>query len=244
MATPKRSPFFRLPCELRDAIYDLVALDADALYYEFSLKAGGPVQKKALITSDVSGGCPPLVGEYWTQTRILRMWQTTSEDTASDHGLDRVCKQFTAEYSAALARRIEQLLSFGHDEPKLANFSWMGKKWVRLESTHSESSTAESVHSLTIPVPVLSTRTRLSKLDAVAYFTFRFQDSEELGPREHRFVSLEEVGSSGRFRYTFPQHVLQKLDDLINAADWKSSKNRLKERILWIQYFKRQAVKE
>ena len=56
-----QSPFFRLPRELRDDIYDLIALKADSLYYEFSLKAGEPVQKKALVTSDVSSGCPPLV---------------------------------------------------------------------------------------------------------------------------------------------------------------------------------------
>ncbi|GAB7333247.1 hypothetical protein MBLNU13_g04894t2 [Cladosporium sp. NU13] len=129
------------------------------------------------------------------------MWQTTPEDTDYEIGLDRVCKQFTVEYLAAVERHIERLLSFRRDEPRLANCFWEGHKRVRLEFSRKDSSTpAQSVHALTLPV-------------------------------------------SKRFRYSFPEHVPQKLDDLINAADWKSSKNRLKERILWIQYFKRQAVK-
>ena len=246
--TQSQSPFFRLPRELRDAIYDLAALDADSLYYEFSLKSGAPVQKKVLITSDVDVGSPQLAGELSTETRHFRMWQTTPKDTTSENGLDRVCKQSSAEYTASLERRIESLLGFGHGEPRLADFPWLGQKWVRIESTCADGSnaddstgdsiTTESLHALTIPVPVVSKPTRLSKLHAVAYFTFRF-DSEDLGPREHRFVSLEPL-ESGFCRFTLPEPVLQQLNDLFKAADWKSSKNRAKERMLWFQYFKRQ----
>ena len=241
MATTVQSqaPFFRLPRELRDAIYDLVALNADSLYYELSLKAGKPVQKKALITSDVSSGCPPLVGEKEAFSGIVLVWQAT-EDNASEDGLDRVCEQFTVEHSAAVERRIECLLRFGLGEPRLAEFFWRGKKWVRLESTRADSSTVHSIHALTIPVPVVS---NVTTLHAVAYFTFRFHDSEELGPREHHFVSPEQV-DLGIFRFTLPDPVLQQLNNLINAADWQSSRNRLNERMLWFQYFKRQAVKE
>lgn len=159
-----------------------------------------------------------------------------------ENRLDRVCKQFTVEYLTAVERHIERLLSFGRDEPRLANCFWEGHTWVRLEFTRTD--IAQSLHALTIPVPIVSRLPNLFKLHAVAYFTFRFHDSEDLGPREHQFISLEDVDGSGRCRFRFPERMLQKLDDLINGADWSSSKNRLKERILWIQYFKRQAVKK
>lgn len=250
MAT-EQSPFFRLPRELRDAIYDLVALDANSLYYEFSFKAGEPVQKRAFISSNVDADSPPLVEEHSTSDRIRAsgIWHTTPENTGCDSGLDRVCKQFTVEYKAAVERRIECLLSFRLDEVRLANCFLEWEKWVRLEFTRKEN--AQSAHALTIPVPIVSRPTKLYnntlyKLHAMAYFTFRFYDSEELGPREHQFISLDEVEYSGFYRYSFPEHVLQQLNDSMNAADWKSSKNRLNERILWIQYFKRQtnAIKE
>lgn len=236
-----QSPFFRLPRELRDTIYDFVALNANSLYYEFLLKSGEPVRKAAYVTSDVSSGGPPLAGQH---AYVPTMWQTTPEDTDYENGLDRVCKQFTVEYLTAVERHIERLLSFGRDEPRLANCFWEGHKWVRLEFTRTDSAVAQSFHALTIPVPIVSRLPNLFKLHAVAYFTFRFHDSEDLGPREHQFISLEDVDGSGRCRFRFPEHMLQKLDDLINGADWSSSKNRLKERILWIQYFKREAVKK
>jgi hypothetical protein len=95
-------------------------------------------------------------------------------------------------------------------------------------------------------VPVVSELFTLSRFHAAAYITFRFHDSEDLGSREHQFISLEEIKGSGRFRYSFPEHLLQQLNDLMNAADWKSSKNRINERMLWFQYFKRQthAIKD
>lgn len=109
MATAIKSPFFRLPRELRDAIYDLVALDADSLYYEFSRKAGEPVQKTALVTSDVSRDCPPLVGEQHGSARSFRMWQTTPEDTNGEDSLDCISKQFTVEYAASPCRKSSKL---------------------------------------------------------------------------------------------------------------------------------------
>ena len=174
--------------------------------------------------------------------------QTTPEDTGCENGLDRICKQFTVEYSAALERNIEGLLSFGRAEPRLADFVWTWQRWMRLEySTQKRadsSVSAQSFHALTIPVPVVSGLDTLFKLRAVAYFTFKFQDSEELGPREHQFISPTQIHAPNDFRYKLPGHVLQQLNDLMNAADWKSSKNRLKERILWFQYFKRDVIKE
>lgn len=173
MATTAQSPFFRLPRELRDAINGLVALDTEPLRYELSSKTGQPIQKKAPITSDVGSGCPPLEGEKEAYEGIVRVWQRT-ENTASENGLDRVCKQFIVEYSATLERRIESLISFGLGEPRLADFFWMRGKWVRLESSRAGSSTAPSIHALTIPVPVVS---KVTTLHAVAYFTFRFHDT-------------------------------------------------------------------
>jgi len=241
-----QSPFFRLPRELRDEIYDMIALDATSLYYEFSLKAGATVQKTALLTSDVSSGCPPIKGEHPHSTILFPTWQTISEDTGCESGLARICKQLTVEYSAAVERRIECLLSFGCEEPRLAEFIWMGQRWVRLEySTQKRadnSVAAQSSHALTIPVLVVSGFESLPKLHAVAYFTFRFHDSEDLGQREHQFISSEREGAFVRFE--LPKHVLQQLNDLMNAADWKSSVNGLKERMLWFQYFKRHAVKQ
>ena len=38
-------PFFRLPRELRDGIYDLVALSEETLYCDITLRADGPSQK-------------------------------------------------------------------------------------------------------------------------------------------------------------------------------------------------------
>jgi hypothetical protein len=249
MATAQ-SPFFRLPHEMRDAIYDLVALDADSLYYEFSLRAGELVQKMALVTSDVSTGCPPLVGEHHNSEGTFRMWQSTPQDTDCEDGLDRVCKRFTVEYSAAVERRIECLLDFGRrDDSRLADFPWAGKKWVRLESStqkRADESVAQNVHALTIPVPIVSRLTTLYRLHAVAYFTFRFHDSEELGPREHHFIPLQHIDGTSFFRFRLPQHSLEQLNDLMDVADWKSSKNKLNERMLWFQYFKRRtnAIKE
>jgi hypothetical protein len=127
MATAQ-SPFFRLPRELRDSIYDLVALDAESLYYEFLLKEGEPVQKRASVTSDVSRGCPPLAGECYSSTGNPQLWQTTPEKTGCENSLDRVCKQFTVECSAAVERRMERLLSFRRDEARLTDCFWKGEK--------------------------------------------------------------------------------------------------------------------
>lgn len=69
-----QSPFFRLPRELRDTIYDFVALNANSLYYEFLLKSGESVRKAAYVTSDVSSGGPPLAGQH---AYAPTMWQTT-----------------------------------------------------------------------------------------------------------------------------------------------------------------------
>lgn len=111
------------------------------------------------------------------------MWQTIPEDTDYEIGLDRVCKQFTVEYLAAVERHIERLLSFRRDEPRLANCFWEGHKRVRLEFSRKDSSTpAQSVHALTLPVSVVS---KVTTLHAVAYFTFSFHDSDDFGSREH-----------------------------------------------------------
>lgn len=39
------SPFFRLPRELRDEIYELAALSEETLYCNITLRADGPAQK-------------------------------------------------------------------------------------------------------------------------------------------------------------------------------------------------------
>lgn len=43
--TTTEPPFFRLPRELRDEIYDLVAMCEETLYCDITLTAGGPSQK-------------------------------------------------------------------------------------------------------------------------------------------------------------------------------------------------------
>lgn len=246
-STTEKSPFFRLPRELRDAIYDWVALDVKALYYEFSLKAGEPVQKTPLTMSAMSRGCPELEGEYSAMpTGTFRTWHEKREDTVTANGLGRVCKQFTTEYAAAVERRIECLLSDGRREPRLADNSWTGNRWVRRDVSkqeHADGCVVHNVHALTVPVPMVYKPQSLEMLQAVAFFTFRFFDSEELGPRQHVVIPMpNDVHGEDYRKFRLPGPLLQQMNNGVSAADWSGSKKRLYERSLWFQYFKRSAV--
>lgn len=46
---PAQPPFFRLPRELRDEIYDLAVMSEEKFYYDIALRADGPAQKAVYI---------------------------------------------------------------------------------------------------------------------------------------------------------------------------------------------------
>jgi hypothetical protein len=231
MATAKPL-FFGLPRELRDEIYELVALDADSLYYEFSLKAGEPVQKTALATSDVSRGCPELTGSGLGSTTSVAEWRIIPDASNTGNFMSGACAKFTNEYSAAVKNRIECLVGMavhGETRPGLAACEWVGEKWVRLELSRQAdggNNNNQNVHALTIPIPVVSRPLETDEAQAVMYITFRFQDNRELGPREQITISSTLAPGSGRQEFRIPRHVLHQLNILINAAYWGNSKDR------------------
>lgn len=242
-AATTTSPFFRLPRELRDQIYDLVALSEHKITYDVMLRVGEPPRKKVPFRRDVP------------DTRSLL------EKAYRAHFPRRVVSarsQFELEYSAAVGRRVKMLL-VGSDlgglqlpspgpglHPRVDKLvRKLGK--VRLGySSSRDGKIAQNVHYLKIAMPLVPSDLLGLGLQAarrrdypMMVVVFGFPDTKELGTILSLDIPLQNSFSAGCMRFRMPRaygygNLMSKA---ISAAEEVSWEGCVREHMVWQTYF-------
>lgn len=193
-ATAATFPFFRLPRELRDEIYDRVACSARTTFYEITLEANKPPRKIAYITR---GG-----SQFEVECADAASRRIKSLLVAGDRSGRSLCGPETSE-----ARDPEQQVKAKHH--------WLeGSQGYRADGSYGQ-----HIHALILVLPLASEERGYRSMVVIR---FRFPGKEELGPRR-RFDAYW-YRKSYKLKFpALAGSAVQELLDIARQVVWKGS---------------------
>ena len=219
------SPFFRLPRELRDEIYELAALSEETLYCNITLRADGPAQKTSHAGRDAH--------------RTFAHSQFESEYSAA---VERRIKSLVTGSD----RNGLQLFVPGPSKNRKSGGLEVKAEEIWLEVSKGQQEDGKvrhSVHTLMLAIPLMSPDgmttleyiSSATKMSQFVTFALKFPEKEELGPclrfdchwdgdkdANDRLLFLSDDGS-----------ISQQVLNVAKEMDWKGS---VREYMLWQRY--------
>ena len=205
--TAARFPFFHLPRELRDEIYDLVAVSARTTYYDIVLEANRQPRTTAYVTRGDSQFEVEFTAAVQRRVRSLLV------------GGDR----------SGLKLRGPDPREGARDPRKRdkAEHHWLeGSQGQRADGSYGL-----NIHALILVVPLNPTPFSCEPCSTVV-FTFRFPGQEELGSRQ-RFDACW-VGDSGKLG--FPEVDRSAGQELLSIAQKVVWTGSIREYMMWRRY--------
>jgi hypothetical protein len=209
-------PFFRLPRELRDEIYDLAALEAKTFFYDITLRADMPPQKAAYV--DRGAG------------RVFSNSQFEVEYSAAVEKRVKLLVSGADRYGFKL---------YGPGTVKTNNQAeniWLGVSKAQQE----EGKISHNVYDLKLVIPIRPDEdTRLVHDYPSVVFAFKFPEKAKLGPRV-RFdcywdrVKLPHFGDSDCLRFPSDDgSILEQILSIAKKVNWKGS---IREYLVWQRF--------
>lgn len=208
-ATFATFPFFRLPRELRDEIYDRIVCSARTTYYDITLEANKPPRKIAYITR---GG-----SRFEVECADAARRRIKSLLVAGDRNGLKLCGP-------------DPHLHAPHGQQQVkAEHHWLEGS----QGQRSDGSYGLNIHAIILVVPVAPNgNTFKLRRPSTVVFAFRFPGKEELGPRL-RFDAYWHQKSRS---LTFPSVDDSAVQDLINIARQVVWKGSIREYMIWRRY--------
>ncbi|KAM0711123.1 hypothetical protein Q7P35_001862 [Cladosporium inversicolor] len=213
--TPATAPFFRLPRELRDEVYDLVALSARTTYYDITLEANKQPEKIAYV---IRGGSQFEIECAAAAERRIRSLLVAGDRS----GL----VLSSPEAPQHVKNRDKQVKAEQH---------WHEVSQGKCAGGYN----GRNIHALILVVPLV-TKANSSRFryPSTVMFTFRFSGKEELGPRRrvdaywhHDIRRLQDSR-----RLIFPSvggSAVQELLKIAQKVVWTGS---FREYMIWQRY--------
>lgn len=216
-ATP---PFFRLPRELRDQIYDLVALSENTIYYDIALQVGEPPQKRISVARDASRSRSQFEVEY-------------------SAAVERRVKSLFAR---------SELSGKRFASPGAPTLKETKDVWLRISKARADGGFIQNIHLVKMTINLLPPeRLELKEHLQKMILVLEFVDSEDLGPRQDLIFPWARLTEGLRIEcppsFVLPpgcDPLVQQSLSLTKAVNWKGA---LREYMLWQTYFVRYARK-
>lgn len=213
--TPATAPFFRLPRELRDQIYDLVALSARTTYYDITLEANKQPEKIAYVTR---GGSQFEVEYAAAAERRIRSLLVAGDRS----GL---------VLSSPEARQHVK----NRDKQVKAEQHWLEVSQGQCAGGYN----GRNIHALILVVPLV-TKADSSRFryPSTVVFAFRFPGKEELGPRRRvdAYWHHDSRHQDSR-RLIFPSADGSAVQELLKIAQKVVWTGSMREYVIWQRYF-------
>ena len=221
-------PFFRLPRELRDEIYDLVALSEQTLYCDITLRPDQPSQKTTHVDR---GTC-----RTWSKSQFEIEYSdaVSRRVKALAAGVDRNGLQMRAPGIPEYAQKIRER------EVKAEDI------WLEVsEGVRADGRISQNVHALVLAIPLCLSydpRPWTEKMNLPVrfepgmIFKFEFPDKLALGPRlrfDCYWEGMVEPHAEGLYLPSEDGSVLQQVLGIGKEVSWKGC---LREYMLWQRY--------
>jgi hypothetical protein len=213
------SPFFRLFREIRDEIYDLVALSEEKLLYSITLKADQWPLKAHAAPQGAGYACSEFMVEY--QDAVTRRVKALM-GKGDGNGLRR-----------------------SHFEP--LSGSVVVVKTSEGQRAKGEYEPAQNIHAVRLVIPtilispeVLRFEGQSKRPQGVVVFQFKFPENEQLGPLKDLPLSWEIHDSRDR-GFAPPDRynpLMQQVRGVSKTVDWKGC---MRENMVWHNFFARYA---
>jgi hypothetical protein len=224
-------PFFSLPRELRDEIYDLAALDEQTLYCDVTLRGDAPSQKTAHAYRGAHRTSPSSQFEVEYSEAIAR------------------------RVKSLVTRHDRNGFYFGGpgpilEVPKTGEEFKAEEIWLEVSKRQQDDGkTTYNIHALMLAVSLLNARIAAAvynhshvhnavrtTLDPCVVFAFKFPDKAELGPR-FRFDCYWDAGVERHRECLYlpsdDDCVLQQVLGIAKEVDWKGA---VREYMMWQRY--------
>lgn len=212
-APEEQSPLFRLPREIRDNIYDLVALSEGHLHLRVVLKRGSKPQKRAFAAD--------------------AFVRTSSQYKSERNGLDRTSSQLRQEYKEALERRIKLLMTTRDlagnrlETPARRQQADVPARVHVSQLKHADGSITQSAQVLTIPLLWEGARWVSLEVRQSLVVHFAIDESEAQGVRNCIAGPLACVSHDAtKVLFNWPRDAVPALKQIIGTAkatDWKGA---------------------
>lgn len=212
------SPFFRLPRELRDEIYDLVAMDEQTLYRDVTLRSDEPAQKTTYADRGVGNTFPNSQFEVEYSAAIERRFESLVG--AGDYNGFHLSAPGWPE--------------FGPNDIWLAVSSGQQKNGRIRHNPHT--------FVLTVPMwpfrgpKISNNKGDLIRLGSCVEFAFKFPEKAELGPRlrlECYWDRRDRGGGECILMACGDNALLPHVLDVAKEMNWRGS---VREYMLWQRY--------
>lgn len=211
---PGTGPFFRLPRELRDEIYNLAALGEDTIYYDIALKADEPPQKTAYTRQSTD--------RSFSDTQFEVEFAVAIENRVK--ALMGGCDQ-NGLHLCGPGRRHEKA-------------SWKGI-WLEVsEGKRPDSEVSQNIHAVKLDIPLEPSYMHPGHEPSMVV-AFKFPAKVELGPRIWFDCFWVTTDSSDRYMLVVPSKddsVVQQLRSIAKEVSWTGS---VREYMLWERYIAR-----
>ena len=212
-------PFFRLPRELRDEIYDLVAMSEETLYCDITLREDGPSQKTTYVDR----------GDH-------RTFSKSQFEVEYSAAIEKRAKSLIAGRD----RNGLQMWGLGRPEYVMGADARMVKaKEVWLEASmgpRENGRISHNIHALVFVAPLLGLGYTAIGLEHSVVFKFKFPDKVELGPRLrldcYWYKYGPEQGENLHIR-SVDDSVVQQVLGIAKGMNWKGL---VREYMLWQRF--------
>lgn len=226
-----QSPFFRLPRELRDEIYDLALLSEPTLYCELTLRKGSPPQRRTYIGRNAHRTCPNSQFEIEYSAAAGRRVKSLQA------GEDRNGFYLTGPSPSLMQKKYQSLYAKAEE------------MWLEVSKVQQEDGKLRhNVHAFMLDIPlslfrdlkvVHDTGTPTVLIPSVV-FAFKFPEKAELGPRLRfdlwwdKTTWREHVGDVDCLRFPSDDgSILQQILSIAKEVNWKGS---VCEYMIWQRY--------
>lgn len=217
-------PFFRLPRELRDKIYDLAVMSEEKFYYDIALRAERPAQKAVYI--DRGAHRTFSNSQFETEYSAAAEQRIKSLVTGGDRCGLRLVGPGRPDYRRQAEIKTPQGMVKAEDV------------WLEIsKGPRADGHIGHSIHALVLAIRMTGPQiTRLEPAPSVI-FKFKFPDKAELGPRL-RFDCYWDIEAPTHIHdhLHFPSDddsVVQQILSISPGVDWKGS---FREYMLWHRY--------
>jgi hypothetical protein len=223
-------PFFRLPRELRDEIYELATLSEGKFYYDITLRADGPAQKTVYI--DRGAHRTFSNSQFEIEFSAAAERRVKSFVTGGDGSGLRLVGPGPQDYVRATALRRGQMFVKAEDV------------WLEVsKGPRADGEIGNNIHTLVLVIPLVCPRTTPTPIQQSVIFKFKFPDKAELGPRVRLDCYWDgDVPDFDEILH-FPSDdgsIVQQVLNIAKEVDWKGS---MREYMLWQRYILRYAHK-
>jgi hypothetical protein len=222
-------PFFRLPRELRDEIYDLVALSEDTTYYDIILTSDEQSRKIAYVGrgADCAFSHSQFELEYAAAVQRRVKALMIGEDRSGAQLMGPGCSSQTIpeqeEEKSVWLELSKAETADGQINQNIHAFT----RVINLENVHLMPENHPNFSS------DVAKRVR-TRLDATVVISFKFPEKKELGPRQRVDVLWDVTTLPQCFKFpTGSGPLMQQLLCIAKDVSWRGS---LGEHMLWLRY--------